>query len=126
MMANNMSDFYDNLDLKYPEIAICVEDTFYGAIGRTKFSIPVLTPNLNQSTISQGVIRQDGSSLVNKNKKAVEIENITVGNYITIPVPSRLVTPNSRGLAIRKDSKWIVIFMGGDINKPQIISEYLE
>ncbi len=125
-MANNMSDFYDDLDLKYPEIAVCVEDTYYNAISRTKFSIPVLTPNLNQSTISQGVIRQDGSSLINKDKKSVEVENITIGNYLTIPVPSRMVTPNVMNLAIRKNSKWIVVFIGGDINKPQIIGQYLE
>lgn len=125
-MANNMSDFYDNLDLKYPEIAVCVEDTYYSAIHRTKFSIPVLTPNLNQSTISQGVVRQDGSSLVNKDKKSVEVENITIGNYLTIPVPPRMVTPNVMNLAIRKNSKWIVVFIGGDINKPQIIGQYLE
>lgn len=83
---NDMSDFYDNLDLKYPEIAIAMEDIDRVNPGVINFSIPILTPNMGKSEKEENKIHQEPTNLKNKEKN-VEVANITMTNYIPIRVP---------------------------------------
>jgi len=125
-----MSDFYDKLDLKYPEIAIAMEDIDRTNPGKVKFIIPVLTPNLDITKILSSTIYQNRANLKNNSSAKLEIETITLTNYIEIPVPREIcgVTNISMedGIYIKKGSKWIVVFVGGDITKPRVISRYLD
>ena len=183
---NDMSNFYDELDLKYPEIAIAMERIDRLNPGTIQFSIPVLTPNMDNSKTTNTVVHQNTLNLKNKNKYQFEIENINVSNYISIPIPTELCAPSFDKLTItgghlqigtlsdnettitatltrledsdiyrirgkysgnpymsavrgelkcelyeedryiEAGSKWIVIFIGGDITKPQIIGRYYE
>lgn len=183
---NDMSNFYDELDLKYPEIAIAMERIDRLNPGTVQFSIPVLTPNMDNSKTTNNVVHQNTLNLKNKNKSQFEVENINVSNYISIHIPTELCTPSFDKLTItggnlqigtlsdrettitatltrlddsnnyrihgtysgnpsmsavrgelecglyEKDryieagSKWIVVFIGGDITKPQIIGRYYE
>lgn len=185
---NNITNFYDNLDLRYPEIAIALQDIDRTNPGIVKFSIPILTPSLNNTEIFTNEIHQNSSSLVNKNKSIVEVDNIIQKNYVEIPVPEELctichgifyvleedsilevkdantridgslsgsgsvieggsfsVSGNVNGIMefesenvkgqlnvipkdryIKKGSKWIVEFIGGDITHPRIVARYLE
>ena len=49
---NEISEFYNQTDLRYAEIAICLEDTA-GPTG--KFSIPILTPLMDNDYIYEDV-----------------------------------------------------------------------
>lgn len=204
---NTMNDFYDNLDLKYPEIAIAMQDIDRINPGLVKFIIPVLTPNMSTSKIEEKKIYQNSSNLQNSETKP-EIETIDAANYVKIRVPRELCayvggvfqlleaytwpgkenasdvdsvlnvrdanttikqarqigsgTVRGGGLPcgggnrinvsgtvsgimafnngipkgyfnlmpvdryIKKGSKWIVVFIGGDITKPRIIARYPE
>lgn len=86
---NDISNFYDELDLKYNEIGIAMQDIDRTNPGVVKFCIPVLTPDMNSDKIVEQTIHQDSSNLKNKEKK-IEIENISITNYINIPVPKEL------------------------------------
>ena len=181
---NDMTDFYDELDLKYPEIAIAMQDIDRVNPGKVKFSIPILTPTMDNDKTIENIERQNTSNLMNADKKGLDIQNIKISNYIEIPVPSELCALDtgeyeiingiinisnanesitgtatggssevgmnisgftSKGICnlssgeitghisiiptdriIPAGSKWIVVFIGGDITKPRIIGRYIE
>lgn len=169
---NSISSFYDDLDLKYPEIAICIDRIDRLNPGNPKFIIPVLTPNMSIDTEVSKSIYQNSSNIRNGDILP-EIANITISNYIEIPLPKELCgnydtrlfksikyiqsTLNCNGDNVNKEplwcksvlnmsfvtlydvicnkflnksryiekgSKWIVVFVGGDITKPRIIAPY--
>lgn len=163
---NSVSSFYDELDLKYPEIAICIERIDRLNPGSPKFVIPVLTPNMSIDTESSQSIHQNTSNLRNSDVNP-EITDIIMNNYMQIPLPKELCgnydskflqcvrfladttlscsssSENCHGTLnkkfntlyeilsgmtssryIEKGSKWIVVFVGGDITKPRIIAPY--
>ena len=197
---NNMTNFYDNMDLKYPEIAIAVDPIDRINPGNVRFIIPILTPDLNTDKVVENSVKQNTRNLMNENKN-LDIKDISISNYVEIPVPKELcantdsliitngeisinipqsaITSNgsisgsgdinliTNGLtilglhdaeySIRGDisqhgsiygngeitgiihtrptddtryipagSKWIVVFIGGDITKPRIIAPYAE
>ena len=64
-MKDNVTDFYDELDLKYPEIAICMEDIDRIHPMYKKFIIPVLTPNLDISSLIETPVPQSANNLQN-------------------------------------------------------------
>lgn len=107
------TNFYDELDLKYPEIAICIENTETN-IG--KFMIPILTPMLN---INEPYIKRhdefDTHNIINS--EDIKISPVNLSNYIELKLPKGYDSA-------KKDDKFIVIFIGGDINKPVLIGGY--
>ena len=170
-------NFYDTLDLKYPEIGIALEKIDRMNPGEIKFSIPILTPNVNNSSEFNETIHQTKNNLKNKDKSSFEVSNIKKSNYVKIKIPKELCAlpggkyimesdsgsiNNERftisldqpimegqtslsGTAyenlgklkyevnltihddfryIEKGSKWIIVFVGGDINKPRVIGRY--
>lgn len=187
------TDFYDELDLRYPEIAICLDDIDRTNPGTKNFYIPVLTPNVDTDSLKTKVQthRQTNSTLANESKP--NISSIQIQNYIPIKIPKELcafvggdfhvvnvdsidiasngqiyisgstgssgcsltgthshstmsgrssysitgakettykgilnIIPTDEYRYIKKGSKWIVVFIGGDINKPQLIGRYME
>lgn len=108
-------NFYEELDLRYPEIAICMEDTNTN-IG--KFFIPILTPTLNSS---KPYLEKNNDfntkNLINSN--GLNASPVYFSNYIELKLPKGITTA-------KKDDKFIVIFIGGDINKPVLIGGYEE
>lgn len=136
----DMTNFYEDLDLKYPEIAIAMQDIDKVNPGKVLFSIPILTPGSDTNKITEEKIRQDSRQLANKDMRPVDIQTITKTNYIEIEVPSELcctfndefkilhnnsnanvqIIPINR--YIPKGSKWIVVFLGGDVTNPRIIA----
>ena len=113
-------EFYQNLDLRYPEIAICIDaiDRYTG-----KFYIPVLTPildgdkpyDITDININKNNILNDSSSM--------DITACTSSNYLT------LVVPNPDDYSYYKDmigDKFVVIFVGGDPNKPVLLGRYYD
>lgn len=89
--ANTLGDnFYETLDLRYPEIAIALEDIDRCNPGKIKFCIPILTPNMPQTPEYEEKVTLDKGSLINKDKGAVEVSNIEFTNYIEIEIPREL------------------------------------
>lgn len=83
-------DFYAELDLRYPEIAVCIEQIDRVNPGKKKFYIPVLTPNVDTSSLKtkDNVIYQNNSNIANES--SVSISNVTISNYIEMAVPREL------------------------------------
>lgn len=124
---NTMYDFYDNMDLKYPEIAIAMDDIDRVNPGEVRFIIPVLTPLMDNSKPLIDTIRQNKSSLRNDQSVKLEVENIRVTNFISIKVPQEVCNAyrlDDSNRIIKAGSRWIVVFVGGDITKPRIVSRY--
>ena len=124
---NSMYDFYDKMDLKYPEIAIAMDDIDRANPGDVRFIIPVLTPLMNNTKPVSDIIRQNKLNLMNDKSVRLEIDNIRVTNTVSISVPQEVcnvyrLTNDNR--IIKSGSKWIVVFVGGDITKPRIVSRY--
>lgn len=190
---HSTSNFYDNLDLKYPEIAIALDKIDRVKPNKVRFIIPILTPNMNINSAHEEIIHLDNSKLKNADKSIVEIGNLTKKNYIKLKIPKELcafvggvynvleddnkdtrnsivylknaemlteeanqsgsgsvieggsidvygrisgkmkysdgeitgrlkLIPTDEFRYIEPGSRWIVVFVGGDITKPRIIS----
>lgn len=109
----NITNFYDNLDLRYPEIAICLEDTDTN-IG--KFFIPILTPTLNKTQVYYELDNAFDNRNI-ENRDDLRLSPVNISNYIELKLPKGYESA-------KKDDKFIVIFLGGDMNKPILIGGY--
>lgn len=121
---NEISSFYDQTDLRYPEIAVCLEDT-KGPTG--KFSIPILTPFMDTDSPKELVIDNSSTkTLLSGSRKDFEIGNCTITNYLELELPDLVKHEiNYHNLnAVHKGDKFIAVFVGGDINKCKLISRY--
>lgn len=109
-------DFYNDkeIDFRYPEIGICMEDT----IGpNVKISIPIATPTLPLGNIYDNKDLAISTKNIVSDISKMYISPCTVSNYITIPLPSDIDS-------LSKGDQVILIFIGGDINKPTILRRY--
>lgn len=122
----DMTNFYDVLDLKYPEIGIAIQDINRSSPGNVKVIIPILTPNMDNTKIIDTKIHQDSKNLMNENKNNINIRSIEVKNYIEIPFPKEICISLDDDNIIKSGSKWIIVFLGGDITKPRPIARYMD
>ena len=111
-------EFYQNLDLRYPEIAICVDaiDRYTG-----KFYIPVLTPILDKDQPYDITDINVNKSNILSDSSSMDITACTSSNYLTLAVP------NPDDYQYYKDmigDQFVVIFVGGDPNKPVLLGRY--
>lgn len=183
------SNYYDTLNLCYPEIAICIDRIDRTNPGTRNFYIPILTPDLDTTSLKKKTEIVRNSSSVIANQDAVQVDNVEIQNYIPITIPKELcafvggdfiiknvenmtveengtitisgstsyngglshnhatlegtgrltlegeqtlykgilnIVPTDEYRYIAPGSKWLVMFIGGDINKPQIIAPYTE
>lgn len=87
------TNFYESLDLRYGEIGIAMTAIDRMNPGAVPFTIPILTPNLNNDVSSTNkVIQRDKSNLQNENLNAVDVSNIEISNTIYITIPKELCT----------------------------------
>lgn len=93
MIALSKTDFYSSgdMDLTYLELGIALQRIDRMNPGVVPFSIPVLTPTMNQtSTVNNKVIQANKTNIVSDNSSAVDVSNIQVSNYINIEIPKEL------------------------------------
>lgn len=121
---HDMSNFYDILDLKYPEIGIAMQDIDCSNPGTVKMIIPILTPNMDNSKLNQHTVYQNNTNHLKNKNKNLDIKNIKISNYIEVPFPKEICY-NVDGV-IEKGSKWIIVFVGGDVTKPRPIARYID
>lgn len=135
---NTMSDFYDNLDLKYPEIGIAIQKIDRSNPGLVKFIVPIMTPSLDITKEISTTKRIDRRNVMNS-ARSFPLNNITISNYIELNIPKELcfradcfkvvdgyIVIDEELRYIPEGSKWIIAFVGGDITKPQVIGLYTE
>lgn len=110
------SDFYKeaNTDFKYPEIGICMEKTNGPKV---KIAIPIATPTLPLDQAYDNKELAISTSNIISDKTAMYISPCTISNYITMTLPIDIKS-------LDKGDKVILIFIGGDINKPSILRRY--
>lgn len=87
-MANE--NYYDNLDLKYPEIAIAIQSIDRMNPGKVKFVIPALTPDYSSTEEISKTIMQNKQNIQNYNKDLLTVGKISMVNYIEIYLPREL------------------------------------
>lgn len=107
-------EFYQNLDFRYPELAICIGKTLSRNIA--KFYIPVLTPMLNGNKPYDITDNHAYKSNILSNTNSMEILPCTTSNYLELIVPNDIY--------IEVGDIYVVIFVGGDPNKPVILGRY--
>ena len=115
-----MENFYDNLDLKYPEIAV-VAERFHVSSNTAQFYIPVLMP-YKTNTVKTTSTPNRPSGLMNKDNN-IGLSNYTTGSTIRLRVPRWILSdaPRDEYGYVYKDTEFVIVFIGGDINKPTII-----
>lgn len=84
-----MNNYYENMDLKYVEKAICLEKFYIHNPGVRKFYIPSLIPLVSKGTPNNSGIRVSKNHLLNKNKSAIRTSSSAkISNYIEIELPN--------------------------------------
>ena len=84
---NNTNNFYDELELHDTEIAIAMDDIDRTKPEKIKFIIPVLTPYMDNSKISNNTIHQNKENLMNADTSSVEVNNLDVFNSTVFDSP---------------------------------------
>ena len=110
--------FYDNenTDFKYPEIAICMEDTDGSKV---KLFIPAATPILPMDQMYDNRDLYVNTNNIVSDTTAIWVSPCTESNYITITLPPDIGP-------LKKGDKVLVMFMNGDVNWPFISRRYYE
>lgn len=113
-----INNYYKDKKFEYPEIATLMEDvTKSNPSG--KFIIPILTPN----KVTSKTYKYDTAKLNTSNiKNDVNLYNTSISrqNYVTLTIPKYMFTSDS----FSSGDKFIVVFVGGDVNKIRIIGVY--
>lgn len=122
-----IGEYYQEQDFKYNEIATVLEDFEYRSKG--KFFINSITPLISSSSpFNDKKGKKTTSNIINYSAK-LAITSYTISNYVLLSVPEYMLTSNILTVIneisiIKKGTKFIITFVGGDINKPRIIGVY--
>lgn len=109
-------EFYQNLELKFPEFAICLEDSKDGI---AKFFIPVLTPLLDSDEPYDVTdLTIDTKNIIN-DTSSMNIGKCTESNYLSLKLPH---SDNE----CKKGDIFVITFISGDPNKPYILGRYYD
>lgn len=114
-------NFYDGeYDLRYPEVGVCLEDTFDGYVYRTwaKIAIPILTPTLPDNAPYDNRDPYVSTHNIVSDTRAMDITPCTTSNYIVLNLPDGIKR-------LTKGEKVTLQFVGGDINAPYIAGRYV-
>ena len=108
-------EFYQNLDLRYPELAICLEDSVNGV---AKFYIPVLTPILESNNPYDTTDINIRKSNILSDSSSMEIGLCTISNYLELHLPSmQYIDPKTNkvitmmGSCVKGDTFAIVFYI---------------
>lgn len=116
-------NYYKNQDYYYTEYAITLEDFYYTSNG--KFAIPALFPTLPTNSAvkkTQTISPTYVTNAMTNNREKLAINSVTTQNYIELHVPKYIAKEytDEHGY-IHSGTKFIITFVGGDLNEPRII-----
>ena len=124
-----MNNSYSDSTMNTPEIGIALEDFTYG--GTVKISIPSLTPFMDNNKASSGNNKVIKKNIMNKDTSQLKLTDCISQNYIELPVPLELYRyklnePYERTATYSgsKGEKFVIMFIGGSIDKPIIVRRY--
>lgn len=110
------SDYYQSHTYNTLEIAISMEDMEDNK-NKGKFFIPILTPFLDGETpYDKKDLPYDEYNFTSDTPRS-SMPPCTTSNYIELYLPE-IITECKKG------DKFVIAFIGGDINKPYIIGRY--
>lgn len=116
-----MEDYYENLDLKYIEIAVAAKK-FFTTDSTAKFYIPALMPLFGSTDKQYPTSLPSSTNILNQEKPTISRNAYTSG-YITIPLHiERLGSWHEN--KVPAGAEFMVVFVGGDLNKPRILGRY--
>lgn len=118
------SDFYQAADYGYTEVAIALEDFKYTDQG--KFFIPILIPTKEKGSPKKEKKSKGSTSYIVNYSSKHGISDCEVCNYVELYVPTYIgheIKDSSD--KIKKKTKFIVTFVGGELNNPRIIGLYI-
>ena len=110
-------EFYQDLDLRYPELAICIGTTDDKNVG--KFFIPVLTPVLNGNSPYDTKDNRVSTSNILNDSSSMNIGACTSSNYLELVIPDTVEE-------VYTGDKYVVLFIGGNPNKPVLLGRYYD
>lgn len=117
-----VNEYYDGLDLAYPQIAKLAEKCSKFSPGKRSFYIPTLMAYKDQSLKNDNPVPVSNAILQNENKD-VGLSSYTLGSTIKIYIPQSIAihAPTDKNQMMQPGLEFLVEFAGGDINRPIII-----
>lgn len=118
------TNYYGNVDLKYPEIAVMIEPFInHMSPGTPKFYVPALLPFKGSSMQNSPAVPFNSSGLLNANS-GIGLSSYSDGAYLNLSIPEwiRPSIPHDILQNIIVGTEFVVHFLAGDINKPRIIA----
>lgn len=121
-----MENFYSDADLKYVEVAICLEDFYKYRPGFLRFAIPTMEPYMSKSVIEDNVHNINMTNVLNKYTDELNIKPVTDTNVFTIELPADVVyhADNDKDGIVPAGEKFLIEFVGGDINNARFLERY--
>lgn len=100
------------------EMAVCLEDISDTSISPSgKFFIPAFTPTLDSSEPYDKKDPPYSTSNIVSGTHGLDIDKCTMSNYIMLKLPEYIKS-------VEYGDKFVISFIGGDINKPYIVGRY--
>lgn len=99
------------------EIVVCLEDIDNTKNNKGKFFIPAFTPFLDNDVPYDKKDPPSSTTNIISGTHGLDIRRCTMSNYIELKIPEYIDS-------IKKGDKFVISFIGGDINKPYIIGRY--
>ena len=115
-------NYYEEQNFNLTEIGVVMEDVSYTKAA--KINIPAIMPGISDtkafSTIKS---KYHTNNIINKSGRA-NIRSCTISNYVSLKIPVYIGKSIADGGSIKKGTKFIISFVGGEINKPRVIGVY--
>lgn len=109
-----ITNYYKSHSYTLTEVAICLEDS---DDGKAKFFIPSMTPTASGDEPYDKEDPVVDTSNILSGTKGLDIKECITSNYITIRLPEFVQS-------CKKGDKFVLSFIGGDINKPYLLGRY--
>lgn len=125
-MNKEIDNFYLNKNHTFVEVAICLEKFYKYRPGILKFSIPIMEPYMLKDEYEEQIHRVDLSKIMNKEKEKLNIKPVIQSNAFSLELPADLVydCDNDKDGIVEKGEKFLVAFIGGDINNIRFLERY--
>lgn len=117
-----LNNFYEGLDLSYPQIAVLAETCSKFSPGTRSFYIPSLMAYKDQSLANDNPVPLNKNNLLNDDKN-IGLDKYILGSTIRLFIPQHIsmFAPSDNNCMMQPGLEFLVVFAGGDITRPVII-----
>ena len=119
--------YYDKNTSEFTEIGIAVGKYTYGK--KAKITIPALLPLVPADKAYKETDENDDDNLLNRDPTELDLDKGTDTNYVELLIPRYLrydveEAGESTSYKGKKGDKFLVTFVGGNINNPIVYRRY--